>query len=348
MDDIIEACSRGDADYLSSREFDPNLRDEGGNYLLHIAASQGHQAVVKLLLSRQANVNSTSEYQRWTPIIAALNGQHNTIAWLLLHQPGIDLIHSDNDVICWFISHQQLILVEYCYQSQLLHFTSPAHKEVVLNRHLLLAIKHLEYSAIDYLLTLTSDVSLTHDFVTRRKLLIYFCYCNDMRQGPQARKTLKHLTELTTDLNVTDIFGNTALDFLMRNKLYLLIKLLFVTAHDCNKTVNIESNSVSNGTLGRAITKSLSVATTIDKWRKEIDAEVGIAADLYVLCVYRQVTVPDDNCNANLVRLIAIIDKLKQINDDMTQLLLLRLCGVTDRDYIPTLYIELAKSSLLQ
>ena len=71
LEGLIEAALQGDAErariILDSNERLANQRDESGATPLHYAALNGHRPVVKLLLQRGADINSTDNQFGATP-----------------------------------------------------------------------------------------------------------------------------------------------------------------------------------------------------------------------------------------------------------------------------------------
>lgn len=74
--DVIDVAQAGDY------EMEPD-RDLEGRTPLHIAAWQGHTAMVELLLRHGADVNATDREQR-TPLQSAAWQGHENVVWLLL------------------------------------------------------------------------------------------------------------------------------------------------------------------------------------------------------------------------------------------------------------------------
>ena len=71
------------AEILDSRRLTPDLTDEEGNTLLHIASANGHDRVVWCLIERGADVNSYNFY-RWTALIQAAAYGHTAVISILL------------------------------------------------------------------------------------------------------------------------------------------------------------------------------------------------------------------------------------------------------------------------
>ena len=64
---------------------DVNISSSIGTTPLHMAASNGHEACVALLIQAGADVNPKSTSKGWTPLSAAINDKHEKIIKLLKH-----------------------------------------------------------------------------------------------------------------------------------------------------------------------------------------------------------------------------------------------------------------------
>jgi ankyrin repeat protein len=95
---LFLACSFGlvsVVDDLSSRaNVDWSLRNEEARTGLHIAAANGHEAVVKLLLEKDVDVDSKDRSGR-TPLSWAAENGHEPIVRLLVDHGGIDVNSKD-------------------------------------------------------------------------------------------------------------------------------------------------------------------------------------------------------------------------------------------------------------
>src|SRR5438046_8176838 len=71
---------------------DVNKGDKGGGTALHWAAGNGHEAVVRLLLEHNADVNITSYKNGRTALhLGALNGHEAVVQLLLEHNADINI-----------------------------------------------------------------------------------------------------------------------------------------------------------------------------------------------------------------------------------------------------------------
>ncbi len=78
---------------------DPNLGDYDRRTALHLAAAEGHDKVVELLLRSKANPNSAD---RWhgTPLQDALNNSHHVAANVLRNKNGHVPTNFGGDAVC--------------------------------------------------------------------------------------------------------------------------------------------------------------------------------------------------------------------------------------------------------
>jgi len=330
MTNIIKACQTGDVNYLFNNNFDPNLVDEYGSSLLHIACERGNQTVVELLLQmNNININIIDEHYNNTPIMTAVNHARDNgsfdIVWLMLHIPGINLSHRNwynIDLIDELIVVDNLELVRYIYQYLAhIHTLSPA-------RNLLTAIQCDNLDTIQYLLVNSPLTTITGNH------LIKFCQTN-IKQGPQVVKIFNLFTTKISDVNQVDDKQLAAINYLCINDVPLLIKTLLLTGK-----VTMDQHRMKYKVTRHRVIKIIDQYFTdpqvMDKWTKELDVQNGLAADLYVLYFKYRFRLNPNNSNIN--RLFTIFNN---INDDCLQILCLRMCG-SDRLYIPSMYIKLA------
>jgi ankyrin repeat protein len=66
-----------------------------GPTALHSAAENGHEAVVRLLLEKEVDVNMTDENKRMALYSAAENGHEAVVRLLLEHKADVDAITRD-------------------------------------------------------------------------------------------------------------------------------------------------------------------------------------------------------------------------------------------------------------
>lgn len=71
---------------------DVNATGKYGRTALEVAASRGHEAVVRLLLERGADVNAKDKYRGETALRAAVSGGHEVVMRLLLERGAVYLI----------------------------------------------------------------------------------------------------------------------------------------------------------------------------------------------------------------------------------------------------------------
>ena len=88
VDDLIEVQSR-------VSNFDINAMGNGGT-ALYWAAQYGNTVVVKLLLSRNSDVNIPDGY-KVTPLMRAVQYGHTDVALALIATPGININHADEE-----------------------------------------------------------------------------------------------------------------------------------------------------------------------------------------------------------------------------------------------------------
>src|SRR5215510_12543856 len=77
LDDLLKATDKGDAAgvaALLNRGLDPNSTDKQGQTLLMIAAIQGHEALVKVLLEHKADLLRRSPAGDTALMLASLKG----------------------------------------------------------------------------------------------------------------------------------------------------------------------------------------------------------------------------------------------------------------------------------
>jgi ankyrin repeat protein len=70
--------------------YEPNLKDDYGRTALSLAAENGHEAVVKLLLSKDSVDPDTKDKHGWTPLLWAAANGHKAVAKLLLAEDGVN------------------------------------------------------------------------------------------------------------------------------------------------------------------------------------------------------------------------------------------------------------------
>ena len=77
---------------------DKEARNKDGYTPLHIATYRGNTEIIKILLSHNAAINSSFQYNNhnWTPLLMALNNNHNKVAGLLLDY-GAQIPHGNQD-----------------------------------------------------------------------------------------------------------------------------------------------------------------------------------------------------------------------------------------------------------
>lgn len=108
---LIEASKKGNVVHtqaLLRRKADPNARTEQGNTSLHFAAHQGHQAIARLLIAAQAQINAknssckdfsfpliSNEQGGATPLMLACSQGNASLISLLLEQ-GADVNAQDD------------------------------------------------------------------------------------------------------------------------------------------------------------------------------------------------------------------------------------------------------------
>ncbi|OKO97715.1 hypothetical protein PENSUB_9895 [Penicillium subrubescens] len=136
---------------------DIHVTDRYGQPLLHQAASNGHDDVIKLLLGHGVDVNSTDPGGHTALHFAAFYG-HKSTTKLLLSTPGIDIAASDNEgatplcvaaredhrsVALQILAEEPANLNARCLgQKTALHFA-------VVNRNLLLACLLVDFDSLD-------------------------------------------------------------------------------------------------------------------------------------------------------------------------------------------------------
>ncbi|GAM44151.1 NACHT and Ankyrin domain protein [Talaromyces pinophilus] len=81
---------------LIERGANVRVKDKLGLTALYQASSSGHEAVVKLLLDHGADVNATSAYKGWTALFEAASNGHEAVVRLLLDR-GADINTKDED-----------------------------------------------------------------------------------------------------------------------------------------------------------------------------------------------------------------------------------------------------------
>jgi len=91
---LFEAVNKGDIGQLKlliSKDTDVNVRDQRGMTLLHLAAINGHTDIAALLINKGANVNARIEEDGMTPLHgAAVSGQAAVVELLLAEDADVN------------------------------------------------------------------------------------------------------------------------------------------------------------------------------------------------------------------------------------------------------------------
>ena len=78
-----------DVGLSNSKSVDVNAKDNDGKSVLHRAAVNGREAVVRLLLEAKTDVDAKTTYSGWTALYKAAESGHEAVVRLLLeHKAG--------------------------------------------------------------------------------------------------------------------------------------------------------------------------------------------------------------------------------------------------------------------
>ncbi|KAH0453910.1 hypothetical protein IEQ34_018234 [Dendrobium chrysotoxum] len=84
---------------LTDAGADPNIKDYDGRTTIHIAASRGHEDIVKFLIQRKAEVNCLDKFGN-SPLLEAVKAGHDEIAKLLLENGAVLNLEDSGTYLC--------------------------------------------------------------------------------------------------------------------------------------------------------------------------------------------------------------------------------------------------------
>ncbi|PKU68600.1 Potassium channel KOR2 [Dendrobium catenatum] len=84
---------------LTDAGADPNIKDYDGRTTIHIAASRGHEDIVKFLIQRKAEVNFLDKFGN-SPLLEAVKAGHEEIAKLLLENGAVLNLEDSGTYLC--------------------------------------------------------------------------------------------------------------------------------------------------------------------------------------------------------------------------------------------------------
>lgn len=311
---VVQAVERGDITYLQTRQFDPNLRDDYGNALIHVAAEGGDRHMVEYLIS-QPGVNLTllDEVGDTVLLVATKYGvKHNNfdILWLLLtHQLSqlqvvgtlshLNTSHCDVVYTLASCSNNCSTVVKYPYNSIIkrLYQKFAAHLDVRYN--LIDTIKWVydNYEIIDFLLYKISPSEFHDGRVLRELCQIKFerevnggyKFVTEVIEGYDLDHILKifdYVFSQTPNIETSDDQWLTAAEYCIKVGNVTLLKKLLLTGKVTTSRSFMLGIAGSNSVEFVIRQYFRNPEHTTHRWSKELDRTRGAAADLY--CLYLQ------------------------------------------------------------